>query len=309
MLHRQEEPEYMGVRGYEAMSRKGWKGMEPMGPDISTSRPNFLIVGVMKAATTTLSDYLNLHPNIHIPTHEIHFFNADDKYKKGIGYYQSFFTPMPDEYRVGEKTPTYSYHQTSPGRIAQFNPDIKLIWIFRNPTLRAYSHYWFFVQNGQERYSFETAIEWEPLRKIDNIGYSYVDRGLYIHQLERYLQYFPRENMLFLLYEDFKKNPIGTIRKCFEFLELPVDVHLKDMSPSRNITRLPRSVFLQYLAYKYFYRKFRIGYKMVSKLNLHGRADYPPLADKTRKQLNEFYYPYNIQFSKLTGLDISSWQS
>jgi hypothetical protein len=48
---------------------------------------------------------------------------------------------------------------------------------------------------------------------------------------------------------------------------------------------------------------------MVSKLNLHGRADYPPLADKTRKQLNEFYYPYNIQFSKLTGLDISSWQS
>jgi hypothetical protein len=164
------------------------------------------------------------------------------------------------------------------------------------------------VQNGQERYSFETAIEREALRKIENIGYSYVDRGLYIDQLERYLQYFPRENMLFLLYEKFKKDPVGTIRKCFEFLEVPVDVHLKDISQSRNITRLPRSVVLQCLAYKYFYRKFRVGYKMVSKLNLHGRADYPPLADNTRKQLDEFYYPYNIQFSKLTGLDISSWQ-
>jgi hypothetical protein len=114
--------------------------------------------------------------------------------------------------------------------------------------------------------------------------------------------------MLFLLYEDFKKDPVSTIRKCFEFLELPVDIHLKAMSQSRNITRLPRSIFLQYLAYKYFYRKFRIGYKMVSKLNLHSRADYPLLADKTKKQLDEFYYPYNIQLSKLTGLDVSSWK-
>lgn len=262
----------------------------------------------MKAATTTLSDYLSLHPNIHIPADEIHFFSSDNKYERGVSYYQSFFCPTPDEYIVGEKTPTYSYHQNSPARIAQFNPNIRLIWIFRNPTTRAYSHYRFFVQNGQERYSFEKAIELEPLRKIENIGYSYIDRGIYIHQLERYLQYFPMKNMLFLLYEDFEKNPADTIRKCLEFLELPVDLHAMEINQSRNVTRLPRSVFLQCLAYKYFYRKLRIGYKLVSTLNLYGRAGYPPLTDKTRKQLSEFYHPYNIQFSKLTGLEISSWR-
>jgi hypothetical protein len=279
-----------------------------MCPDIGTLCPHFLIVGVMKAATTTLSDYLSLHPNIHMPTQEIHFFNADDRYEKGMDYYQSFFTPMPHEYMVGEKTPTYSYHRASPARIAQYNPNIRLIWIFRNPTLRAYSHYRFFVQNGQERYSFEKAIELEPLRRAANIGYSYIDRGLYIQQVERFLQYFPRKNMLFLLYEDFKKNPADVIQTCFEFLELPIDIQPIEIDLSRNTTRLPRSIFLQFLAYKCLYRKFRIGYKLVSKLNLHGRTAYPPLADKTRQQLDRFYTPYNIQFSKLTGLDISSWQ-
>ena len=279
-----------------------------MCPDIGTLCPNFLIVGVMKAATTTLSDYLSLHPNIHLPANEIHFFNSDARYEKGIGYYQRFFTPGPNEYMVGEKTPTYSYHQDSPARIAQFNPHIRLIWIFRNPSLRAYSHYRFFVQNGQERYSFEKAIELEPLRKIGNIGYSYVDRGLYIHQLERYLQYFPKKSMLFLLYEEFTKHSASTIRKCFDFLELPVDSNLVEIGRSRNTTRLPRSIFLQYLAYKCFYRKFKIGYKLVSKLNLHGRTEYPPLADRTWKQLNAFYHPYNTQFAELTGLDISSWE-
>ncbi len=270
--------------------------------------PNFLIVGVMKAATTTLSDYLSLHPNVHIPADEIHFFNSEEKYGKGLGYYQSFFYPRPDEYAVGEKTPTYSYHQDCPARIAQFYSDIKLIWIFRNPTLRAYSHYWFFVQNGQERYPFEKAIELEPVRKLENIGYSYVDRGIYVQQVERYLQYFPRKNMLFLLYEDFKKNLAGTVRQCLDFLDLPPAPDITEGNQSRNITRLPRNTYVQWLAYKYFYQKFRTGYKIVSKLNRQSARGYPPLAAKTRQKLNEFYRPYNVEFSRFTGLDVSHWQ-
>jgi hypothetical protein len=270
--------------------------------------PNFLIVGVMKAATTTLSDYLSLHPNIHIPADEIHFFNSEDKYQKGIAYYRSLFSPEPGEYRVGEKTPTYSYYQAAPSRIAQFNPNIRLIWIFRNPTLRAYSHYWFFVQNGQEKHPFEKAIELEPLKRSKNIGYSYVDRGLYVQQVERFLNYFPKENMLFLLYESFRKTPVETIKKCLDFLELPIDLKLAEVDQSRNVTYLPRNVYLQWLIYKYFYRRFRLGYKVISKLNRRRGVSYPPLCDETKKKLDEFYQPYNLQFSKLTGLDISAWQ-
>ena len=270
--------------------------------------PNFLIVGVMKAATTTLSDSLGTHPNIHIPPDEIHFFDKEDAYQKGINYYQSFFKPEPGEYRVGEKTPTYSYYQPSARRIAEFNPEMKLIWIFRNPILRAYSHYWYFIQNGQERYSFEKAIDLEPLRKHKNIGHTYLDRGIYICQIERFLQYFPRENMLFLLYEDFRENPSQAIKECLKFLELPANLNLNGHQNSRNITHLPRSVTLQWLAYTCFYQRFKPGYKIVKRLNIRRDRGYPPLSVETKLRLSRFYQPYNIRFAKITGLDISSWQ-
>lgn len=270
--------------------------------------PNFLIVGVMKAATTALSTYLNRHPNVYLPPRELHFFDRDDRYRMGYGYYQQQFTPGSDEYRIGEKTPTYSYHETSPRRIAKFNPDMKLIWIFRNPTERAYSHYWYFIQNGQERFSFEKALALEPVRRKKNIGYSYLDRGLYAVQINRFLQYFPRESMLFLLHEDFEADPERTIRTCIQFLELPDVPNLTVGTITQNVTRLPRIPALQWLAYKALYYRFGLGYKIVHRLNMRKQAGYPPLPPSVKVQLDQFYAPYNVQFADLTGLDISRWQ-
>src|SRR5690606_11914122 len=125
--------------------------------------------------------------------HELHFFDRDDRYARGHRYYRQQFSPDPQARRVGEKTPTYSYHERAPQRIANFNPAMQLIWIFRNPTARAYSHYWYFVQNGQERLAFEDAIAQEPARRQANVGLAYVDRGCYSLQIRRFMQYFPRE--------------------------------------------------------------------------------------------------------------------
>jgi len=72
--------------------------------------PNFIIVGAMKAGTSSLSRYMNSHPEIYIPEEEIHFFNDDKKYSKGIKeYLKSFNLENNDTVNViGEKTPTYS---------------------------------------------------------------------------------------------------------------------------------------------------------------------------------------------------------
>ena len=280
----------------------------PMSCPVPHLYPNFLIVGVMKAATTALSSYLNRHPNIYLPPHELHFFNRDDRYQKGSHYYQQQFTPGPDEYSVGEKTPTYSYHERAPQRIAKFNPDMRLIWIFRNPTERAHSHYWYFVQNGQERLSFKKALALEPVRIKANIGYAYVDRGLYVTQIKRFLQYFPRENMLFLLHEDFKADPERSIRTCIQFLDLPDMPNLTFGAVPENVTRLPRVPALQWLAYKYLYYRFSLGYKIIHRLNRRKQAGYPSLPEALKAQLDHFYGPYNAQFADLTGLDVVRWQ-
>lgn len=262
----------------------------------------------MKAATTALSTYLNCHPNVYLPSHELHFFDRDDRYQKGICFYQQFFAPGPEEYRVGEKTPTYSYHEDSPRRIAKFNPDMKLIWIFRNPTERAYSHYWYFVQNGQERYSFEKAITLEPVRRKENIGYSYVDRGLYVVQIERFLQYFPRENMLFLLHEAYQADPESSIRRCTRFLGLPDVPNLTAGTIPTNVTRSPKALIVQWLAYKFLYKRFGPGYKLVRRLNRGREGGYPPMPTSIKTQLDRYYAPFNAQFADVTGLDISGWQ-
>lgn len=68
--------------------------------------PNFLIVGVMKAGTTTLAYYLNQHPDVFLPDREIHFFDNDKNYARGIQWYEGHFVQACAEQIVGEKTPT-----------------------------------------------------------------------------------------------------------------------------------------------------------------------------------------------------------
>jgi hypothetical protein len=269
--------------------------------------PNFLIVGVMKAATTALSAYLNRHPNIYLPDRELHFFDRDDRYEQGSGYYRALFAPQPGERWVGEKTPTYSYHEPCAARIAAYNPEMRLIWIFRNPTERAYSHYWYFVQNGQEQLSFEEALAAEPVRLKHNVGYAYRDRGLYTVQIERFLKFFPRESMLFVLHEDFKREPEGTVARCLAFLDLPAAPGLTQNPMPENVTRQPRMAALQRLAYQYLYRRFYLGYRIIHRLNTRPQAGYPPLPASVKAELDRFYAPYNAQFAALTGLDIARW--
>ncbi len=270
--------------------------------------PNFLIVGVMKAATTALSTCLNRHPSIYLPTRELHFFDRDDRYSQGNDYYRRQFSPGPQADWVGEKTPTYSYHASCPRRIAQFNPAMKLIWIFRNPTQRAYSHYWYFVQNGQEHLSFEAALAGEPVRRQANIGFSYRDRGLYSVQIRRFLEWFPRDSQLFLLHEDFQAQPAATVKACLEFLGLPHQPELAAGPLPENVTRLPFIPVVQQLAYRYLYERFGAGYRLVHRLNRRRQAGYPPLPAGLKAELDRFYAPYHAEFAALTGLDISKWQ-
>jgi hypothetical protein len=122
--------------------------------------PDFIIVGAMKAGTTTVKDYLRKHSNVFIPHDELFFFSSSD-YNKGLTFYSKYFEDYSNEKIIGEKTTTYSYDLNTPGRIFEFNPEVKLIWVLRNPVSRSYSNYWHVVKQGKERLSFEDSIKKE----------------------------------------------------------------------------------------------------------------------------------------------------
>ena len=113
---------------------------------------------------------------------------------------------------------------------------VKLILLLRNPIDRAFSHYQLSLRHGREHLSFEEAIEQEQTRLagerdkiVHNPTYqsfnyqhhSYLTRGHYIPQIQRWLQYFLREQMLILKSKDFYTYPQAALQQVEDFLELP----------------------------------------------------------------------------------------
>ena len=110
--------------------------------------PNLFIIGAAKSGTTTLYSILNAHPEVYMsPEKSPRFFSKDDLYLKGLNWYASKYFSGSGNYPIrGEATPSYLAlaNLTAP-RIqkAMVGKKIKFIVIFRDPTERAYSHYWF----------------------------------------------------------------------------------------------------------------------------------------------------------------------
>ncbi|QJA05897.1 sulfotransferase domain-containing protein [Thermosulfurimonas marina] len=224
--------------------------------------PNFLCVGAQKAGTTTLHDILIQHPEIYLPEiKETKFFQDNSKYKKGLDYYEKeFFGKWNGEKAVGEIDPEYMYFEYVPERIYKhLGKDVKIIFMLRNPVDRAYSHYWMSYRRGYETETFERAIELEEERiKINEFHknhFSYIDRGLYAKQIKRYLKFFSKENMFFIIFEtEFLKDREKTIKSLLKFLEVDTKVVL-DLNIKSNPASMPRLKMLRDFIYKPNYVK------------------------------------------------------
>lgn len=272
---------------------------------VKIKEPDFLIVGAMKAGTSSLADLLNQSEEIYLPEKELNYF--DRHYNKPVDFYLKQFETGTGKSSLvfGEKTPTYSYDPNVPPRIQEYFPDIKLIWIFRDPVKRAYSNYWHAYKKGEELESFEQAVEADKKRYEKNIFKAYIRRSIYVEQLERYLYYFNKEQMHFLLFEDLVSKPQETVNKISSFLG--VKKFKVSELPKSNKTYLPRNIQVEYYAAKLFGRSFL--WKVIHKLNQKNVSGYPPINEETKNDLKAYFKPYNKRLSELTGLNLDSWNS
>lgn len=207
------------------------------------SLPDFIIIGGMKCASTSLWYYLKQHPNVLTANKkEVNFFDSNLNYSKGINWYRSHF-PVSKNFLsainlnkliIGEATPSYVFCPRALRRIAEILPDAKLIVLLRNPVDRAYSHYRHLVRSGRESLSFEEAIKKEikiknqleivkdkSVRNYEHVTYSYLQRGIYVDQLKLWFSFFSKSQLLILKTEDLASNPSKSYKKVLNFLELP----------------------------------------------------------------------------------------
>ena len=270
--------------------------------------PGFLVLGGMKAGTTTLKHYLRQHPQIHFHHTEIHFFEKDELYVLGTEWYANHFTDAATGQIVGEKTPAYGYSAVAAARIAVELPDVKLVWILRNPVDRAYSNYWHVVNSGEELSSFEDAVHRELDEGLQPPGRAYCARSRYVDQIRTYLQHFPREQMCFLFLEELNADPASELGRLYRFLG--VEPHMpKDMT-IKHRTRIPKNTVVQHFLRRVVRRLFgRRVYRRIKRFNQRPQHGYPRMSDALRSRLLAHFAPYNEDLFALVGRKPRGWDA
>jgi hypothetical protein len=194
--------------------------------------PDFMIIGVAKAGTTSLFQYLAQHPDIVTSTiKELKYFENKNR-SKGLHWYLRNF-PLKEEAKnklAFEASPTYLYMKQSPERIAHLFPKMKFIALLRDPVKRAFSHWNFYhdrsnPQNRAMYYderSFEQAVKEELNDELAGLpNYKlYLYKGMYEQHLKHWYRFYPPENILLLDFEEFKKRPKSVLKKATEFLSI-----------------------------------------------------------------------------------------
>ena len=218
------------------------------------SLPDFIIIGAMKAGTTSLFKYLSKHPDLYLSVpKEVHFFDGGknpqiDTFAKGESWYRAHF-PLTKELnsnaKVYEASPVYIFNPLAPKRIFDTIPNVKLILLLRNPTERAVSHYlhgerrnWddlpFYEALQAEESRLKPFIEAQDYKSRTYIEYSYKSRGLYKQQIERYLKYFDREQMLILDSNNLFTQTDSTVRQVFDFIGVDSKFQVDDFTTANS---------------------------------------------------------------------------
>ncbi len=196
---------------------------------MSEHRPDFLIGGAPRSGTTWLYHLLDCHPDVYMakPVRpEPKFFLVDEHYERGLDYYlRSWFADVPDGKIAGEKSTDYLESSKAASRIHRHLPDVKLVFILRNPVERAFSNYLWSRMNGLETEDFTTALDLEHERegayesKWRHVRpHSYYSRGLYAGLLKPYFALFAKQAILVLRFEDILVCPDRLTRRLHEFL-------------------------------------------------------------------------------------------
>jgi len=199
--------------------------------------PDVVILGAQRGGTTSLFDWLALHPKVApSTTKEVHYF--DRYYANGEGWYRSHF-PLKVVRRISvEATPYLLFSPLAPGRAASDLPgSTRFVVLLRDPVQRAISHYWHSRRIHAEDEALDVALAREEQRLAgqeeivlaggESFAYrnfSYKARGQYAEQLRRWFGVIERDRILVMKSEELFEDPRGPAR-ALEWLGLsPFDV-------------------------------------------------------------------------------------
>ena len=247
-------------------------------------KPNFICIGVQKGGTSSLKAYINYHPEIFIKNGEMHFFDRKlskgELSKKAIKEYEKSFKTTKTI--VGEKSPSYCYLRYAIDRIYDYDKNMKLIILLREPISRAYSHY--NMSLGKKNKTLDDVTKNQiliDLKKEENIklseltsrGKHFVVRGFYDEIIEYILSKFSKDNVYIGISEEINKDKLKYYNEIYEFLGA---TKLKEIDET---------------------------------LNKHIRKYTKSIPKNVEKYLYNIYKPHNEKLYKILGRKIDIWEN
>ncbi len=205
---------------------------------IMYTKPNFFIVGAPRCGTTALSFYLRNHPDIFISKPKELYYFAEDfpniRVAKSIDQYLTFFQNCTEEHlAIGESSPMYLSSSVAISNIRNFDKNAKIIVMLRNPVDLVHS-----LHSKLKRHLFEKYSNFETVWRLQNSNPEYLnisktnyeppflrysEIGKLGSQVEQVLEYFPRKQIKFIIFEDFTKSTKNIYEDVLSFLQVPSD--------------------------------------------------------------------------------------
>lgn len=198
--------------------------------------PDFFIVGGKRCGTTSLQAWLATHPAV-VGSHSgkgTHYFDVN--YEHGRRWFRAHFPTKAyiDLVRrrtggpvmTGEASPYYAFHPMALERLHDAIPHGRVIFVLRDPTERAYSHYLYERRRGFEELTFDEALDLEEqrisgeedrlrtdprYRSFSHIHWTYQARGHYVEQIRRAVALFGRERVHLVEFDALVSDP--SVRK------------------------------------------------------------------------------------------------
>lgn len=214
---------------------------------------DLLIIGAGRSGTTTISKYLENHPEVCFSNiKEVHYFSVEELYKRGEKYYHSFLEHLNNEKVVVSADTYLLMDYDAIARIKAYNPEMKILVMLRNPVDRAYSSYNYSVNYGYHEAlsAFSDCIDFEKniekqsdIVMRNNLGHLY--GSLYYKHLSKWFESFPREQFLLLTLSELKENAEKTHKQISSFLGIAdIDESFK-IGEKHNAYAVPKNKGLE----------------------------------------------------------------
>ena len=283
--------------------------------------PNFIMIGVAKAGTTSFFRYLDQHPQVYMaPIKATNFFGYEDARDwkwteegdppmlhnfpvRTFKDYEASFAGATDELAIGEVSPQYFRCPTAAQRIHECVPNVKLVVSLRNPAERAFSGFMMRTRRGEVVKGL-----YEELTPQS----SHVKESFYYHRLKRYSDLFPKDQIRIYIFEEFKKDPTRTVIDLYDFLGVDTSF-VPDTSVQHNPGAIPKIRLLNRLfnnptliqiTKSVVPEGLHLKLKQIQQLNQKTTPKFP--ADLRSKLLN-FYRTDILKLEALLDRDLSIW--